>query len=350
MSRREYNDFIVDSYKKGELLTVIGGSFIIVFELLFAILNLVTKDRTVYSNLYLVAYLVLFVVSVISVGFCVFFKKNKYYKELLPWFIHIFVILIIIWSFTISFLDIYGDDAKAIEYPIVFLTVSFAIPFFLKTHYMTNAVLSGAGFIAILIEANLRAHKLLIGYTSNLFVAAVMIVLVSILGYRVTYKNYLLEKTLQESSTKDGLTKLYNRGALDDKLEEVSKSNNLFNIIMLDCDNFKTINDSYGHRVGDEALVKIAELIQREFGEDCYRYGGDEFIVITTFTGNTARDSLMQINAELAEFFGEVHVSITAGIYLIENGSSVGKIIKCVDSALYEAKKTKKGTVAIYEE
>ncbi|MCQ3035510.1 MAG: diguanylate cyclase [Bacilli bacterium] len=350
MNRREYEEYTCRNYERSEVLVAIGAFAIAIFEVVFAILNIVEKSRTTFDNAYLISYIVLFVATVVVIIFCTCFKKHKYFKAILPWFIHIYDTLISIWAFTISLLDIMNKASTFIEYPIVFITVMFSLPFFLRIHFALNTTITSIGMIILGVYANVTKGKYLVGYTGNLIVSLVMIILVSILGYRVSKKNFLLERTLLESSTKDGLTKLFNRGALDDRLEEVSKGRDLFNIVMLDCDNFKKINDEHGHRIGDEALVKIAELIQREFGKDCFRYGGDEFIIITTFTTGTIRDSFKQINAELKEHFGEVHVSVTAGIYQIENGSSSGHIIKCVDSALYEAKNTQKGTVAVYKQ
>lgn len=349
MNRREYNEFICSNYEKSEVLVAVGAFAIAIFEVVFAVLNIVSKSRTPFNNAYLISYILLFVATVIVIIYCTCFKKHPYFMALLPWFIHIYDALISIWAFSISLLDIMNKATLFIEYPIVFITVMFSLPFFLRIHFALNTTITSIGMIVIGVYSNLTKGKFLFGYTGNIVVSLVMIILVSILGYKVSRKNFLLERTLLESSTKDGLTKLFNRGALDDKLEEVSKGRDLFNVVMLDCDNFKSINDVHGHRVGDEALVAIAELIQREFGKDCFRYGGDEFIVITTFTSKTIKDSFKQINAELKERFGKVHVSVTAGIYQIENGSSVGHIIKCVDSALYDAKNTQKGTVAVYK-
>ena len=77
----------------------------------------------------------------------------------------------------------------------------------------------------------------------------------------------------------DALTGIGNRLSLRDRFDSYTKRN--IAVMMIDIDDFKSINDTYGHTKGDEALKKTGELLSGIFGADnCYRYGGDEFLVI----------------------------------------------------------------------
>ncbi len=96
-----------------------------------------------------------------------------------------------------------------------------------------------------------------------------------------------LMAALRRLSIRDGLTDLYNRRFFEQKLEEEAERSYrqgypLF-LIMVDLDNFKPVNDNYGHQEGDRILKNLAEVLMkstRKYVDSCFRYGGDEFTVI----------------------------------------------------------------------
>lgn len=91
------------------------------------------------------------------------------------------------------------------------------------------------------------------------------------------YKNDLIK----EASFRDQLTNLYNRHKFEDIKDDSLLKAQSIGIIMLDANGLKLINDTYGHTVGDELLVRLAELLKRVFHDDLvFRWGGDEFIVV----------------------------------------------------------------------
>lgn len=101
----------------------------------------------------------------------------------------------------------------------------------------------------------------------------------------------------------DRLSGLYNRSYLDDYLSNVAESKRDHSVvgIMIDMDKFKEINDTYGHHVGDEAIVKAGELFKKHLGDNGFvtRYGGDEFIIITRFSKKAeARELVENIRKE----------------------------------------------------
>jgi len=164
-------------------------------------------------------------------------------------------------------------------------------------------------------------------------------------------------KRLRKEATVDALTGVYNRRAYEDLMVSLSKEDNLIaGILVMDIDYFKSINDTYGHDVGDIILKNVASLLKSTFRISDYviRFGGDEFVVImigiTEDLFLVVKNKIDSINTALdnpAE--GIPKVSVSAGVSFSETGVSE-KLFKQADEALYRVKNSaKKGCVA-YDE
>jgi len=175
-----------------------------------------------------------------------------------------------------------------------------------------------------------------------------------------------LDKKIEElkvTASKDSLTGLYNRKFLDEILEKEwyrSERNNYpLSIVMADIDDFKKINDTYGHKVGDTVLVNVARAFEKRIRNNDYvaRYGGEEFVFIfpETDIDNTAKiaKTLNQIIRYLdTSFIGteKVTLSISCGVstaHPAKEGDSVDGLMKRADDALYEAKRSGKNQVKV---
>ena len=96
---------------------------------------------------------------------------------------------------------------------------------------------------------------------------------------RTQIKNEEINNRLQELAKRDSLTGLYNRHALTMDVKDIYDKGLM--LIMFDIDDFKSVNDTYGHEVGDELIKEFAHTLKENFPEDkVYRYGGDEFLIL----------------------------------------------------------------------
>lgn len=151
----------------------------------------------------------------------------------------------------------------------------------------------------------------------------------------------------------DNLTKLYNRYGMDAELREQLRQhqrdkNDSFYIIACDLDNFKYINDTWGHPEGDRALILIADALSRvgkRFNSGVFRIGGDEFVIITDTSEKGLAESVENaIKNELdnIRFRDDFEIKISMGTALYDGLTPVGELLNSADKRLYEAKKRQK--------
>jgi diguanylate cyclase len=181
------------------------------------------------------------------------------------------------------------------------------------------------------------------------------------LSRRVSALSKNLEKAKTASLT-DGLTGLYNRAAFDrciKKLADAGTLNNaVFSLLMMDIDNFKIINDTYGHQTGDRVLMAMAQKCKAEVRKEDFlaRYGGEEFsIVLPGVPLKAASKKAAAICKSIAsrtyklndENRKDVKIAFTIsiGVGQYKKGDTVGTLIERADKALYAAKHSGKNRV-----
>jgi diguanylate cyclase (GGDEF)-like protein len=173
------------------------------------------------------------------------------------------------------------------------------------------------------------------------------------------------EAELLDKANRDPLTGTYNRNALESILVErldVSKQDNLISYIAaVDIDDFKNINDTFGHGVGDSVLIHVADRIKQQLKEMdlVIRTGGDEFLVYLhdIKSKEDALDYTKKIFEVLSSpyYFGDsvnkkdinLDLSCSIGISIFPNdGETVEELMLMADNAMYGVKKSGKGTYA----
>ncbi len=144
----------------------------------------------------------------------------------------------------------------------------------------------------------------------------------------------------------DGLTGFYNRRKVEEILtKEIERSRrygNALSLLFIDVDNFKDLNDTYGHQKGDEVLKKIAGVINRELRRTDYvgRFGGEEFLVILPETDADRALKVAERIRRRIEFedFGIGPVTVSIGVTQLKGGDDIDTLFNRVDRAMYLAK------------
>ena len=207
--------------------------------------------------------------------------------------------------------------------------------------------------------SNIQILSITLYYMNSLLSMVCIIEVCKIFSKTTKTKQTALETKntqLDFYANQDSLTKLQNRRYFELKLNEsIEKANNgcyQFSMLMCDLDDFKQINDTYGHVLGDKVLQNVSHIIQTNIRNfDCAaRWGGEEFIIL--IKGGIPIASLIadRINKAVAASIiptelGEIHYTITIGVAEYTKGLSCNKIIEKADSNLYLGKRSGKNCV-----
>ena len=166
------------------------------------------------------------------------------------------------------------------------------------------------------------------------------------------YKSSLAHLNFKASH--DELTGAYNRSGYDLLLSSIDLSSTY--MLLFDVDNFKTINDTYGHEVGDKVLAKIVQVLKKNFRSDDYicRIGGDEFVVFMVHSSEVQRNQvatkIKAINRELNEpEDGLPPVTISVGITHGTDATDSVDLFEKTDAAMYQAKQNGKRTYKFHK-
>jgi diguanylate cyclase (GGDEF)-like protein len=162
-----------------------------------------------------------------------------------------------------------------------------------------------------------------------------------------------LKNDLMEVATMDLLTRIPNRRAtqafLEKELSRAQRNDGEFSVLLIDIDNFKQVNDRWGHSVGDKVLVQTAGIFQSMLRKQDLvgRWGGEEFLVILPGSPHCDPEALADrlrhevASSEHKHANASFHITVSIGVACADQTSTLDEIIRQADAALYRAKKTK---------
>lgn len=188
-------------------------------------------------------------------------------------------------------------------------------------------------------------------------ILATAFVFVLLLFRQVKIRNKLLQLTKI-----DALTQVYNRNTLFEQgyklIADFVDKPAEFTVLLLDLDHFKKINDNYGHHIGDQVLVKCAQLVSETMrSRDVFaRIGGEEFAALLPFADyNKAKAIAERINEKIAQASfdylpKEQKITVSIGIAsMMRSGVSFDELLHCADLAMYQAKEQGRNCVVSYD-
>ena len=204
----------------------------------------------------------------------------------------------------------------------------------------------------------------------SLIVLAFMIVGYVIIGLRIKKRFYMLEhslivknKELSFQATHDSLTKLPNRILLLDRIshsiDKAKRDGKMLAILFLDIDNFKMVNDAYGHDAGDRLLLSVAKILNSKVrkSDTVARFGGDEFVIL--LDDLTKIEDCIVITKKIVESFNSpvllesfnMNISFSIGVAIFPNDAKDSEtLLRYADIAMYKAKSDGKNRYVFYDE
>ncbi len=192
-------------------------------------------------------------------------------------------------------------------------------------------------------------------YTNLLMSLLVTLLVIAIIVYTIN----IYQKQLVQLASEDALTKLCNRREFNEQFERFSKMHHKgqtsLALMLMDVDDFKEVNDTFGHLVGDEVLVRLAQLLKENVrsSDIVARWGGEEFAILLVGVCIETTEEIAQILRErikhdvvLQGILGRA-LSVSIGVGMFNHLESQDGLVHKVDNALYEAKKAGKDQVVI---
>ena len=168
-----------------------------------------------------------------------------------------------------------------------------------------------------------------------------------LIGYNAIRNDITDKKRIEKLSITDKLTNVFNRSKLDDILNEeikrTGRNEYCFGVVLLDIDNFKTVNDTHGHLVGDKILVSISNILKNNIRKMDFigRWGGEEFLIVCPQTNKEGLITFAEtLRAKIQEydFMGYGNQTASFGLTVFNEGDNIENIILRADNALYKAK------------
>lgn len=331
------NEYILSAHKKGFIVVFIGEAFIMVFEILTIFLN--NSALHLKPLHFLANYLGFLLTPILIVFFAASIGRFHRFKGAIIGISAYFVLFnIFVVSKQLFFIDAQNSYHRGN------LFVIYLISYFLSVVYLLYETLrySRKGFLQHKIFAHILSAFFLVSSSIQVIIPEVYTTRVAVVFSLCIYYAYNIELT----NLFDKLTGILNQGTYLRKIKELKEQQA---VIILDIDNFKAINDNYGHQLGDRCLSSISRIMKSVFGNygQCYRIGGDEFAIVLKKCTNV-ENLIKRFEKSIADRFksSPYKLSISLGFAEFEKGDSFETVVSRADMNMYNVKNQKKATTA----
>lgn len=342
----------VDRHKKGYLSMTISLTFLIIHYLLLNYLQLSELDNSLANNISMILNMVSFVL--VNMGIYQLYNATKRKHYVLFYGLIAFGILISLLHFyvpewyhgTAHQVSMLQDIGLELYLFILIFFCFYMISPFIGQHgkYQIALTVYFVNEIAHIVNMYMYDKKEdFLTICENILPIIYYFMLFLLLFERVLE----LMQAIYNSSITDGLTRLYNRKFFDNRVSQYVHRHMPVSILFSDIDNFKKLNDTKGHQMGDEALRQVA-LILKEVSEKygiAGRYGGEEMVIL--ITDSTVKMELFaeKVRKRIEE---ETNVTVSVGYSTYKGGVTAEQLIKQADEAMYKAKTSGKNKVVRY--
>ena len=319
-------------------------------NILYLVLHVFYLVLFLIAKLYILVYVTAGVIALYIFFFFLIYKKKYYPYALLcgnEFFAYIAVTTVML-----------GFNTGFHFYLIALCIVSFFTTYFSKSKNLKGSLiwvgLSLAIYLTLYFVTKFNAPYYVIDQwlEITLFTTHAIVVFLFIASYLLVFLKYALslEKKIMIQSRTDELTQIGNRYALFDYFEAESKDDKI--VALFDIDDFKNINDKYGHVTGDFILKRVAELASENLKDSFVcRYGGEEFVVVfnsdnfdaiieelETFRKNIEKETFEFENAK-------INLTITIGVSQYKDDISLEKWVELADEKMYFGKNNGKNKI-----
>jgi diguanylate cyclase (GGDEF)-like protein len=241
---------------------------------------------------------------------------------------------------------------------MVGMMVILMLIYLMPNKWSNMLIVSGAGVAGFLCASlffgkNIDAGHILAGNIYLVVISALCAIFA--LHYRsYQYREYVSKAELLRDYTTDPLTGIGNRVKLEEEatkwLDRAERYGLPLSLVVIDVDNMKEINDTYGHIVGDTTLYDVAQVMRAQLRKDdvCVRWGGDEFVLLLPYTGVLEARKLMErVQTAISShaFKPSTRLTCSFGIAPMQAGQNLDTLIEQADQSMYEAKRMGKNRI-----
>lgn len=295
------------------------------------------------------------IIIISLIHYTLFHCYVKNHPKSLPFFSSIYCVLIL--EILIGAGTILGDGISfiAIDVSMILIALTILIPIHYWVILGITLLLSIIGHIIWIMHlpplTTYEIHSW-ISYAIEYAFLCLFALIINLAFSRMKFKEIEAEQTLLLQSKTDSLTGLFNRAYIEDYVNNTETGL----MMCIDLDNFKKTNDSFGHREGDELLIKISQILKKHFQDpDCIaRIGGDEFLVFVPniidceIIVSKIKKLLNEFPIIISQEKIDVNVSLSVGIAWKESKEITYEMLyKMSDEAMYKAKKGGKNRAVI---
>ena len=336
IEKDEYNAIKKDAYISNfDIWKILHFLMAAMFGTLF-IVSLRNDLLKANSLLYLLA----FIYSVIAIVLFFHLKKDAIIAQFL---IYLSISLLFLFGCVLS---LNRPEIPAVAF-IAFLLIT---PMFMidKPFFMA-IVLTIASVVFLLWTRSIKPHDIWLIDLGNVIPFTIVGIFLNVIANSLRIREFVLTRQMKIQKDTDDLTGLKNKGALTREINQflAEKSSDKGLLFMMDVDRFKSVNDTYGHDIGDDVIRQLGSLFGKMFTHDeiVGRFGGDEFIAFIRNVDDPdtacriACDIVKGVSENVVVVSSGQKVSLSIGIAIYHGSEkNYSEIFKKADIALYEAK------------